>query len=354
MSVKVRKKKMKASGNYSLYLDIYHKGNRNYDFLGLYLTKDKAANKETMAIAESIAAKKQLEISFDSHGFTPNFKRNANFIEYFNKVHNRPKGQATYVRGARKHLKIFTGGKIKISQINESWGEKFKEYLSGVTKPNTARLYMFCVDNALNRAVKDKIIPKNPLQTVERVKKVDSERVYLTFEELQRLSKVEFNRPEIKRAFLFSCYTGLRFSDLKKLTWKQICPNGTRHKLEFRQQKTGSFEYFPLSEMAYEILTNGQDNLVRLPETKVFKIPLLESYNIKLKQLREAAGISKNVTSHTARHTFATLILTQGVDIYTVSKLLGHKDLSTTQIYAKIIDQKKDKAVDMLPKIDAM
>ena len=171
-------------------------------------------------------------------------------------------------------------------------------------------------------------------------------------EELQRLTVVKFRRPEIKRAFLFACYTGLRFSDLRNLTWKQICLNGTRHKLEFRQKKTGSFEYFPLSKTASKILTNGHGNLIHMPDAKVFKLPDRNNYNEDLKVLAKKEGIDKNITSHTGRHTFATLMLTKGVDIYTVSKLLGHKSLSTTQIYAKIIDQKKDEAVDMLPQID--
>lgn len=340
-------------GNASLYLDIYHKGKRKYEFLQLYLTKDKQANKETLAIADSIAAKRQLEISYDSHGFTPKFKKSADFIDYFDKL-PRPNGKHYYVDGTLRHLKIFTGGKIKISQIDEAWCEKFRDYLSNSIGPNTVRLYLACVNIALNRAVKDKIILINPLRFVDRVKKVESERVYLTLEELQQLTRVKGTDAEIKRAFLFACYTGLRYSDLSKLTWKQVCLNGTRHKLEFRQQKTGSFEYFPLSQTAYEILTNGQADIIHLPETKVFTLPHRSKYNEKLKRLGKAAGLSKNLTSHVGRHTFATLMLTQGVDIYTVSKLLGHKSLSTTQIYAKIIDKKKDDAVDMLPQIDVM
>ena len=112
MSVKVRRKKMK-DGNFSLYLDIYHKGKRKYEFLQLYLAKDKQANKETLAIADSIAAKRQLEISYDSHGFTPKFKKNADFIEYFDKL-PRPKGKAVYVHGTLRYLKIFTPERISV------------------------------------------------------------------------------------------------------------------------------------------------------------------------------------------------------------------------------------------------
>ncbi len=352
MSVKLRKKKI-AGGRVSLYLDIYHKGNRKYEFLQLYLAKDKNANRETLAIAESIAAKRQLEISFDSYGYIPKFKRSADFLEYFMKI-PRAKGMNRPERSTLKHLRIFTGGKVKISQIDEKWCENFKRYLSDSLAPNSVKTYLACLNIALNQAAKDKIINKNPLQHVKKVKIDDSERVFLTFDELQKLTKTKFKKSDIKRAFLFTCYTGLRYSDVKKLTWKQITSNGNRYNLEFRQQKTGSFEYFPLSEMASEILTKGQDNLIRLPHSKVFDIPEHGQYNVVLKLLAKKAGINKNVTSHTGRHTFATLMLTHGVDIYTVSKLLGHKSLSTTQIYAKIIDQKKDEAVDMLPKVQYM
>ena len=89
MSVKLRKKKTKKGE--SLYLDIYHDGQREYEFLKIELTKDKESNKEKMRIAESIRAKKEIEILSDSHGFTPKFKKNANFVEYFEKFANEKK-----------------------------------------------------------------------------------------------------------------------------------------------------------------------------------------------------------------------------------------------------------------------
>lgn len=162
------------------------------------------------------------------------------------------------------------------------------------------------------------------------------------------MSYTECLNSEVKRAFLFACYTGLRFSDLKKLTWGKIQPENGRHKLQYRQKKTGGFEYFPLSETANKLLKDDS-NIINFPNKQVFKLPVLRYYNYVLKQWAKKAGIGKHLSSHVARHTFATLALTNGVDLYTVSKLLGHRDIAATQIYAKIIDKKKEEAVDMLP-----
>ena len=93
-------------------------------------------------------------------------------------------------------------------------------------------------------------------------------------------------------------------------------------------------------------------NIINFPNKPVFDMPCRFHYNQILKSWTKNAGINKNLTSHIARHTFATLSLSSGADLYTVSKLLGHKDIATTQIYAKIIDKKKEEAVDMLPALE--
>ncbi len=345
MSVKLRKKRTKKGE--SLYLDIYHDGQRGYEFLKIQLTKDKESNKEKMRIAESIRAKKELEILSSSHGLTPKFKRNANFVEYLEKFANEKKTTTNYVN-TLNHLKKFTGGTIKFHQINAAWLDEFKAYLLKKVSNNTADIYYTALKIVLKKAVKEKILPENPAQYTDSIKTTDVERVYLTHEELIKLSRAECPIDEVKRAFLFACYTGLRFSDLSKLTWGKIQPDNGRHKLQYRQKKTGGFEYFPLSETAFKFL-NSDSNIINFPNKPVFDMPCRFHYNQTLKRWTKNAGINKNLTSHIARHTFATLALSSGADLYTISKLLGHKDISTTQIYAKIIDKKKEEAVDMMP-----
>lgn len=108
-------------------------------------------------------------------------------------------------------------------------------------------------------------------------------------------------------------------------------------------QKTDEPIYLPLSDRAMKWLPkkgNAKDT------DKVFDLPTTTRISIILDNWAKAAEIKKHITFHIARHSFATMMLTLDVDLYTTSKLLGHKNIATTQIYAKIIDQKKDDAVN--------
>jgi len=132
------------------------------------------------------------------------------------------------------------------------------------------------------------------------------------------------------------------------LKWGKV--NGNR--IDYRQKKTSGFKYLPISETARELIFANGENVYGLPDENVFQIPSQQAVTRALRRWRKRAGINKKITFHTGRHIFATMALTQGVDLYTVSKLLGHADIKNTQIYAKIIDDKKRQAVGMLPKLD--
>ena len=347
MSVKLRRRELK-SGKVSLYLDVYHEGQRNYEFLKLYLLPgEKEHNKETLRLAENIRAKRQLEIQSNQHGFVAQFKRDADFIEYFEAIKETKNASDTAWRNTLVKLKDFTGGSLSFKGVSESWLESFKEYLLEDLAQITARTYYKKVTAALNKATKEKIIPYNPADHVDHIPKVETERTFLTEEEIRKLANASCKRiekhPDIGRAFLFACYTGLRISDIRALKWEQL-KNGRLH---FRQQKTNGREYLPLSNQAKKLL--GEQGTA---DEDVFSLPSLATIERTLKDWTEAAEIDKHVTFHVSRHTFATLALTHGVDIYTVSKLLGHKDIQTTQIYARIIDKKKEEAVNQLPELE--
>ena len=136
---------------------------------------------------------------------------------------------------------------------------------------------------------------------------------------------------------------------LGALQWHQIKGDT----IEFRKKKTKNYEYLHLSAMARQILTDRPNpKILNMQNTTVFNVPCQSQLGKVLKQWCKDAGIDKRVSFHTARHTFATLALTQGVELYTVSKLLGHKTIQATQIYAKIIDEKKKAAMELLPMIE--
>ena len=162
------------------------------------------------------------------------------------------------------------------------------------------------------------------------------------------MAHTECKYPILKRAFLFSCLTGLRKSDIEKMTWNEVQIHGDTTRIIFKQQKTGAQEYLDISTQAVEYLGERGEK-----DEQVFKGFIYN--NLILLELRRwalKAGITKDITFHCGRHTFAVMMLDLGADIYTVSKLLGHKDLKTTQIYAKILDKKKQEAVGLIPSLN--
>ena len=174
-------------------------------------------------------------------------------------------------------------------------------------------------------------------------------REYLSLDEVRALAAAECDYPEIKRAFLFSCLTGLRRSDIEKLTWGEVTVFNGRTRLVFQQKKTGGQEYLDITPQAAELL--GDRGNAKATDHVFGNILYPSDTNDNLRIWALRAGIDKHISFHCGRHTFAVLMLTLGTDIYTVSKLLGHRELRTTQIYAKIVDSKKQEAVDNIPKI---
>jgi integrase len=346
MGVYLRKKKL-AGGRVSLYLDIYQDGRRYYEFLKIrYSSRDSKDKREKMRLAESVRAKRELELNNCEHGFVPHFKRKSNFVEYCEKK-AVDKCRILTV----KHLKDFTGGHVPFSSITEEWLEEFKAFLLSKLKPNAAGAYFAKVKACLNQAVKDRIITQNPGQNVKQIPKVDTQKAFLTIEEIGIIAQAPCHWPVIKFAFIFACYTGLRLSDVRGLEWGNI----RGHQLEITQDKTKEALYLPLCDMAMSLLKKVKgDNVFPLPSVKVFNLPGAECIRRTLKKLAKRAGIEKDISFHTARHTFATMSLTLGVDLYTVSKLLGHTDIKNTQIYAKIVDQKKMEAVQRFPMVEVM
>jgi integrase len=205
---------------------------------------------------------------------------------------------------------------------------------------------------ALNKAVRENIIPRNPAGAVKSISVPDADKVYLAPDELQRLADTPLKGElggEVRKAFLFSCFTGLRVSDLKSLSWGDIELNPLQ--LIKRQKKTGNKVYVPLHETAWKLINDGtihsHTDLV-FPRFGGIK----DAVNNYLSRWAEKAGIEKKIGWHTGRHTAAVLLLEGGAEIYTVSKLLGHTDLKTTLVYAKATDKMKRQAVNGLPEIN--
>ena len=376
MAIKVKLREKAISGNrQSLYLDFYppiphpETGEpTRREFLGLYLFDkaknpiDKQHNKETLQLAEQIRQKRENHLNKPEiyTGYELEQKRikergEQNFVAYFKTLADKRKASNhdNWV-SAYNYLETFTNGNLKFADLNEKFCNEFKEFLL-TTKSNKSRKTTLAKNSAvsyfnklkatLKQAYKDGYLQSDLNAKIDPIKQAETRRNFLTIEELNSLVKTECNNPLLKRAALFSALTGLRFSDIKNLVWGEIhhsVENG--YSIQFTQQKTKGVEVLPISEQAYSLLGEPKE-----PTTKVFEGLTYSAYENKhLYQWIGAAGITKDITFHCFRHTFATLQLSKGTDIYTVSKMLGHRELKTTQIYAKIIDQTKRDAADKI------
>jgi site-specific recombinase XerD len=310
-------------------------------------------------MAEEIRARRELDLLAETHDVTLTNKRKQNFVEYYERqlaTKLSPNTQQSW-KDALHHLLGFAGEPLTFARMNREFFEDFKSYLLKTktrrNKPistNSAQIYFSRIKTALNQALHDNIINQNPASLVS-IKKEQHLPVFLTLDEIRKLDETPCSNPTVKAAFLFGCFTGLRYSDISALTWDKI-KDGF---MEFRQKKTGHPERLPLSKQAKETL-NAQKGAPRserirqvLPENVVFYLPRQSVVDKILKKWGKNAKIEKTLSMHKARHSFATLGLASGIDIYTISKLLGHRNLATTQIYTHVIDEEKKRAVENLP-----
>jgi len=376
MATKVKLRQKPISGNrQSLYLDFYpaipHPDTgapTRREFLGLYLNDkanksiDKQHNKETLQLAEQIRQKRENHLNKPEiyTGYELEQKRikelgEQNFVTYFKTLADKRKASNhdNWV-SAFNYLITFTKGNLKFADLNEKFCTEFKEYLLSTKSKrsdkttlsqNSAVSYFNKVKAALKQAYKDGILQTDLNTKISPIKAAETRREYLTIEELNKLVKTPCNNDLLKRAALFSAVTGLRFSDIQKMVWGELeYIEGQGYFLNFSQKKTNGIEYYPVSEQAVSLLNEKGE-----PTAKVFEGLEYSAYHNKhLFQWIGAAGITKDITFHCFRHTFATLQLFNGTDIYTVSKMLGHKDLKTTQILSKIVDDTKRKAADKI------
>lgn len=368
-SVVLREKKL-ANGNTSLYLDVYRDGKRSYEFLKLYLTKattpsEREQNRQTLATAQAIRAKRQIELQNNEYGFASQFKLDTPFLNYFRSLCDKrrdSKGNAGNWNSCLKHLERYCDEDTTFRDITPEWVEGFKTFLNTTGKDkhkySDGKLVMPLSQNSkvsyfnklracINQAFEERIIPVNPLRGIPGFKQEETERVFLTFEELKELAKTPCRNDVLKRAFLFGCLTGLRKSDIERLKWGNVETFGDFTRINFTQKKTGGRQYLDISDQAVAFMgERGNDDELVFDGFKYTGYLLVELARWCMK-----GGIRKNVTFHSSRHTFAVLMITEGVDIYTVSKLLGHADIATTQIYTKVLDKKRQDAVSRIPRL---
>lgn len=288
-----------------------------------------------------------------------NERSKCDFIKYFEDLRDKRhqnSSKSIRVNWDRevKLMKMFTEGKPMIfSTIDMNLLEDYKNFLinapqggskKGTITRNTASTYFSIFKAGLHQAFIDGYLTVDIAAKAKNIAYSDKQREYLTIDELNTLAATPCDRPIMKRASLFSALTGMRHSDIQKLKWKEIIKDGEHYRILFTQQKTKGVQYMSISDQAYQLCGERGE-----PDRLVFEGLQDPSWiNKPLERWIKAAGITKHITFHCFRHTYATLQLTNGTDIYTVSKMLGHTKVTTTQIYAKIVDEKKEQAADTI------
>lgn len=372
--VYLRGKKL-VSNNISLFLDYNNEGKREKRYLKMILSVEtdkvtKARNKEIMRQARVIANEADAKAQREENGFSIAKQSKTNLVEYIlfladealAKTGNKRSYYYT-LNSLAKHITVYSGEKTTLQQVTVSYILDFVKYLRTaknfnfkrtgterdkdiILAANTQHNLFKKFGYVLKKAVKANIISKNPMEDIENEDKPEEEsgtREFLTLDEIKMLIKTPCRNDLLKRAFIFCCLSGLRFSDVKQITWGDIVKDTAGDTLlRFKMQKVSRDNNIYLSDEALKWLPDREKSS---DTDRIFPLTKNDSINNQLDRWCKNAGITKHITFHCSRHTAATLNLTLGVPIETVSKLLGHTKIVTTQIYAKIVDDQQKKAV---------
>lgn len=339
-------------------------GKKKWENLHLHLKGDAENDREARAMAEQAANIRERQLVAGQWGLQ-NPEDSRLTVEAYAEKLARKYPKSYHLPKALKHIRGYSKG-MYIAAATDQWVAGFGEYLLKLKKTSkagaaskllsdtSAAHYFSALRHVFNVAYRDNVIVKNPAQYVEGIQIPEPDKVWLSTDEMVQLRKTypragEFSK-EIKRGFLFDCNVGLRISDLKALTWGNIKLVDGQRRIVIRQQKTRKMVENPLNESAWELI---KDDRIHAKDELVF--PLLSKSETQFaeyfREWEKHAGLDKRIGWHTARHTFAVQLLIAGADIYTVSRMLGHKSIKTTEIYLHAVDTMKRAAAEKLPDI---
>ena len=310
-------------------------------------------------MADKILAIRKAEFYQGKFKLKNDKKGQITFMDYYKSLkEDRFETKANYGNwdAAQKHIEKYCPPHKQLKDIDAEFVKGFKRYLNteAQTKSgtplsqNSKYTYFNKFKAALREAYTENYLEENVLRSVKGFEQGESTREYLTYSELQSLTQAKCKYPVLKNAFIFSCLTGLRWSDIDKLRWSEVRDEDTGSRIIFRQKKTDGLEYLYVSEQSRNLLGKRANE-----SDRVFKgLKYGAVYNTEILRWCMKAGITKHITFHSARHTNAVLLLENGADIYTVSKRLGHREIRTTEIYTKIIDEKMREAANLIPDLN--
>lgn len=384
--IHIRTKQL-ANGNRSIYFDTYWHGKRSYEFLkGMFLIPENdptaaRLNAKTMQAVNAIKAKRITELMDGTADLKAKEDRDLLLKDWMEWYSNEKKKLGQSERNYKsiiccaRHLEHWMGERayksMKLVDVDTDFCQDFIMYLTTapanlgvvltkkdgtftqkkhkILAKSTQNLYYIQFAAAMNMAAKKHKILESPCKAVdasykELIKPDDPKVAYLDIDELKRMEETPMRQQEVKRAFLFACYCGLRISDVEALKWGNIKIDT----ISVRMKKTDEDIDIPLSANAKKWLPkrNGKKD-----SELVFTLPCRTCIGKDIDRWARRAKVEKHITPHVARHTFGTTLITMGADLYTTSKLLGHHSLKTSEIYAEVVEKKKRNAIDLLDKI---
>lgn len=373
MKITLGKRKVKNK-MYSFYIQFY-KGSvvengkrkilRDRKTLNIFIHQnpktpiEKRENTENLALANKILAIQQAEYYQGKYKLKNTRKGKRLFLDFFEEKAeekiNSLKNYGTWT-SALHHLRKCISPSTIFEEIDQDFCDRVRKYFESeaVTKSNvplsdnTKYTYFNKFKAAIRSAYNEGYLITNYATKLKSFTLPESKREYLTLAEVQTLASTYCKIDVLKRAFLFSCLTGVRWSDINLMTWSEIRDDENGARFLFRQKKTDGVEYLHLSPQARELLGNRG-----FPEDRVFVgLKYGVTFNREILRWCNRAGITKHITFHCARHTHAVLQLENGTDIFTLSKRLGHREIRTTQVYAKIVDAKMKESANVIPELN--
>ena len=338
---------------YSLRIYVYQK-DWNYNHLRVkksdkdFLRKNKLItkfeNKANNIVDSFFLDDKQLSFNEFSNKLWNKEYDDSSFVEYVSdKLPKRKLAKETF-KAYKSQLSKMQQFKSKIyfSDITISFVHEYKQFLLDKlgNNENTTYKSLRILKLFINRAVEDKLMKENPFKNF-KTKHINGKREHLTILELEKLEnlyereELNNNLQNVLRYFLFACHTGLRYIDLKNVTFNNIKRSSVNRNefdvVDITMHKTKLPVVIPLTNKAKLLIPKKYAN-----NQKVFDMITNQKTNDNLKKIIDTVGINKKITFHCARHTLATTGLEMGIPIEVISKILGHTELKTTQIYAKV------------------
>ena len=346
---------------------VHIKHNRRKENLQLYLIAkprtpaERQQNKETLELAAKIRAEREQQFKESMLGYRLKKDRNINFLDYYQAyIDSYTKKDLRMIKIALNRFKDFLKEhyplyefSIKPDLITKEMMERFVEYLQSRSVGEGAKSIYQRFKKVVRYAIDHEVMLKDPCKDV--VCKVDDQilrKDVLSMDEIQSLIQCHYDNenPNVRRAFILCLYCGLRFCDVKDLTYKNI--DYTNRLLKFEQNKTKGHSahsgvVIPLNDGLLSLIGEVPDDL----NTSIFNLPSYESCCKSVKRWVKRAGINKHISWHCARHSFAVNILNNGANIKIVASLLGHSGLKHTEKYTRAVDKLKSEAINSLPEL---